>query len=182
MLFLYTFTTFLRWKIAIGTYCVIAYCTLFVPLSFKQPSETREKGILCSSISNIIFVAFFASICLSLPPENLIQEVGNADFDWAIFFRLACEITFCYYFVLFSFSFSCSMFHLSCIISYSLALFLSSPNHHNECIVEMYCALFFLVLVPISLRAKIKSSFTACVCSGDISKWHKYYIVKADTL
>lgn len=67
--FFYTFETFLRWKIAIGIYCVIAYCTLFVPLSFQQPpSETREAKISCSSISNFIFVVLFGSICLSLPP------------------------------------------------------------------------------------------------------------------
>lgn len=75
--------------------------------------DKRRHFMFHSSVSNVIFTYFFA---LPLFLQKFWFRSRKIDTDWAIFFRLECEITFSYYFVLFSFSFSffslCVLHHL----------------------------------------------------------------------
>lgn len=155
-MFFYTFEAVFFDKILQSLYYAIAYIvqyTLYTICAIGLEATIRDKRseTLYFSISNVILAC-----CFSFFLQKIQFRSRKRDTDWAILFRLACEITFCYYFVLFSFSFFSSSF---CIISYSFALFLSSHSNHNE--YSRFCFLFF----SFPLWAKIKSSILhVCVC------------------
>lgn len=123
--------------------CVLCHCLLYSICTTIGASSNHRWQQKCyvRSISNIIFVCYLSLFVSRFLQKNLIQETGERENRlWLshffpagmrnYFLLLLCFI-FCLIFIFIFFWTS-----VSCIISYSFALFLSSLSNHNEHVVE----------------------------------------------